>query len=152
MARLTGTLSLDDGSVENRHISNSATSKVDADKLQHIHKPGTAFGTAIGGTPATREEVVFVASTAGTIREFHCLLSETGTNTSVSFDLKKNGVSVLSSAVTITHSDGDREVKDGTISTPTIAADDVLSIAMTVSSSTGAQGPFAWVVVEELAG
>jgi hypothetical protein len=147
-ARWTGgTLTLDKGVVTNDSIADSAA--VDADKMQHCYKPGTGFGFVIGGTPTTREEIVFVASQAGTVRGFGCLLNDTGTSTSITFDLKKNGVSMLSAVVTITNATADRAVQAGAISTTTFAADDVLSIAMAVSSSTGAQGPFAFIELEE---
>ncbi len=67
------------------------------------------------------------------------------------FDCKKNGTTILSSVVNITHSDADRAVKDGTLSVTTVAADDVISISLAVTSSTGAQGPFAWVEIQETA-
>lgn len=142
-------LSLPSGSVFNEDISE--TTLIDADKLEHVHKPASSFALPIGGTPATREEVVFVASTAGVIRGFHCLLNDSGTSTNINFDLKVNGVSVLSSAVNVVHGDGDRTVKDGTISSAALSPDDVVSIAMTVTSATGAQGPFAWAEIQELA-
>ena len=106
---------------------------------------------AIGGTPVTREETVFVASSAGTIRGFHYTLTDSGTSTSIAWDLKKNGTTVLSSPGSSVHGDGDRVVEDGALSVTTFAADDHLSISMTVTSATGAVGPFAWVVVEEAA-
>lgn len=146
-----GTIQMPSGAITNDNISGDSGAEIDADKLQHVYKPGTNFDLAIGGTPATREEIVFVASTAGTIRAFHALLNDTGTSTSVSFDLKVNGSSVLSATVDITHSTSDRDVVDGTISSPSLAVGDVVSIAMTATSTTGAQGPFAWAEIEELA-
>ncbi len=148
MPRWTGgVLTLESGSVTNDTVATSAA--IDADKMQHCYKPGTGFGFVIGGTPTTREEIVFVASQAGTIRAFNCLLNDTGTSTSITFDLKKNGTTMLSSVVTITNATADKAVQTGTLSVTTFAADDVISIAMAVSTSTGAQGPFAWVELEE---
>lgn len=148
MARWTGgVFTPDGGSITNEHIASSAA--IDADKMQHVYKPGTNFGFVIGGTPTTREEIVYVASQSGTVRAFNCLLNDTGTSTSIAFDLKKNGTTMLNSAETITHSDADKSVQTPTLSVPTFAADDVLSISMTVSSSTGAQGPYAWIELEE---
>jgi len=147
-ARWTGgTFTLEAGVVVNESIASSAA--IDADKMQHVYKPGTNFGFVIGGTPTTREEIVFVASQAGTIRGFGCLLNDTGTSANITFDLKKNGTTMLSSVVTITNATADKAVQAGTLSTTTFAADDVLSIAMAVSSSTGAQGPFAFIELEE---
>ena len=147
-ARWTGgTFTLEAGVVTNESIASGAG--IDADKMQHTYKPGTNFGLVIGGTPTTREEIVFVASQAGTIRGFNALLNDTGTSSNITFDLKKNGSTVLSGVVTITNATADRAVQAGTLSTTTFAADDVLSIAMAVSSSTGAQGPFAFIELEE---
>lgn len=147
MARFTGNLTLDGGSVVNETIASGAA--IDADKMQHVYKAGTNFGFAIGATPTTREEIVFVGSTTGTIRTFNALLNVDGSSTSITFDLKKNGSSILTSVITITNSTGDRVVTSATISNTAVADGDVFSIAMTVSSSTGAQGPYAWMEVEE---
>ncbi len=142
-------LSLGTGTVVDETISSSTD--IDADKLEHLYKPGTCFALAIGGTPAAREEIVFVAQAAATIRGFHCLLNDTGTSTDVDFDLKVNGSSVLSAAVNITNSDTDKATQDGTVSSPSLTAGNVVSISLAVTSSTGAQGPYAWAVIEETA-
>lgn len=122
---------------------------IDADKLQFIQHVGTNFDTAIGGTPAAREEIVYVSAGTGTLRGFHALLNVTGSTTDIDFDLKVNGSSVLSAVVNITNSDGDGTVKDGTISSTALTADDIVSISMAVTSNTGAQGAYAWVMLEE---
>lgn len=147
MARFVGTLTLDNDSVSNENVASDAA--IGVAKQRHRHKPGTNFDLAIGATPVAREEIIYVAKNAGTVESFHGLLNDTGTSTSVSFDLKKNGTTILSATADVTHSDADRTVKDGTISTPSFVADDVFSIALTVSSSTGAQGPFAWAEFDE---
>lgn len=149
MAQFTGTIQHDDGSIKNRHYSNQAADILDADKVQHVYKAGTCLGFAVGATPTTREEIIWVADGAGTIRGFHCLLNDTGTSTDVDFDLQKNGTTVLSAVATVTHSESDGEVVDGTLSVTTFVAGDIFSIAMTVNSSTGAQGPYAWADLEE---
>jgi hypothetical protein len=140
------------GSIKDEHIVSSATSKIDADKLQHIHKPGTAFALAIGGTVASREEIVFVASATGSIRAFHCTMNVGGTAGDSDFDLKVNGVSVLSGVVNFANGDADKLIKDGTISDPSLSADDIVSISVTRNSSHDGTGPFAWVEIEENAG
>ena len=150
MSKFTGTITLDNGLIKDSHISSQAADRVAASKLEHRHKAGTSFNLAIGATPAAREEIVHVVeAAAASVAGFHCLLNETGTSTDVDFDLKKNGVSILSSAVNITHSDSDRAVSDGTISSTSLAAGDVISISLAVSSATGAQGPWAWVEINE---
>ncbi|TWU12855.1 hypothetical protein CA54_16810 [Symmachiella macrocystis] len=142
-----GDIRLPAESVVNETVA--AATKIDADKLQHLYKAGTSFGLAIGATPAAVERIVFVASGAATIRGFHALLNDTGTNTDVDFDLKVNGASVLSSVVTLTDADGDRSVSDGALSSAALVAGDVVSIELAVTTTTGAQGPFAWVEIEE---
>lgn len=150
-AKIVGVLTMPSGIVENEHVSSTAA--IDSDKLQHLHKVGTNFDLAIGGTPAAREEIVYVCeAAAATVRGFHALLNDTGTSTSVTFDLEKNGSSILSSVITITHADADRAVLDGTISNTALVAGDVLSITLAQTSTTGAQGPFAWVEIDEAAG
>lgn len=144
-----GTLTLPSGIVTDDTVATAAA--IDVDKLQHLYKCGTNFDLAVGGTPVTREETVFVASGAGVIRGFHYTCTDTGTSTSIAWDLKKNGTTVLSGAGSTTHSDTDRQVKDGTLSVTTFAADDHFTIVMTVSSATGALGPFAWAEFEEAA-
>lgn len=144
-----GTLTLPTGIITDDAISNTAA--ISADKLEHVYKAATNFDLAVGGTPATREETVFVASSAGTIRGFHWSLTDTGTSTSIAWDLKKNGTTVLSGTGSSTHSDTDRQVEDGTLSTTAFVADDHFTIVMTVTSATGAQGPFAWAEFEESA-
>lgn len=142
-----GVLTLDDGTIVDSYISNST--KIDADKMQHCYHRGTGFALAIGGTPATREEIVFTATQAGTIRSFNALCNDTGTAASVTFDLKKNGTTMLSSVITITNATTDKATQSATLSVTTFAAGDILSIALTVSTSTGMVGPYAWVCIEE---
>lgn len=144
-----GTVIYPTGSITDDAIANTAA--ISADKVQHIFKPGTNFALAVGGTPATRTETVFVASTSGTIRGFHWMLTDTGTSTSIAWDLKKNGTTVLSGTGSSTHSDTDGQVKDGSLSVTTFAADDKFTIVMTVTSATGAVGPYAWADLEEAA-
>lgn len=150
MARWTGgTFTPDKSSIGNQEWN--ASDPFDVDNAQHLYKPGTNFDLAIGATPVAREEIVFVASTAGVIRSFHALLNDTGTSTDVDFDLKINGTTALTGVVTITNADADGLVVDGTLSTTALVADDIVSIELVVTSSTGAQGPFAWVEIQELA-
>lgn len=132
--------------------------KDDADirvsQTRHLHKPGTNFGFAIGGTPTAKEEIVYVAKGAALVRNFAALLNDTGTTTSVTFDLKKNGTTILSSVITITHSETDKVAYVATlVSSPTaLVAGDILSVELAQTDNTGAQGPFAWAEIEEVLG
>lgn len=127
----------------------NANSPAGVTKTRHLHSKGTSFGLAIGATPVTGEFQIYRAKAAGTIRNFVAELEETGSSSSIAFDLKKyndanpTGVSVLSSAVTITNATADRSGQAGTISSATYSVGDIFTISMTVSSSTGATGPWA---------
>lgn len=147
MARVTGTLVFDTADISSDSIS--STTQIDNDKLQHLYKASTNFDLAVTGTPVARHEIVYVADKAGTIRNFNALCYDTGTSASVTFDLKKNGTSVLSAPITITNATSDKAVVAGTITTSTIAIGDVITMELAVSSSTGMQGPYAWAVIEE---
>lgn len=152
-----GTSTVLPGTLTYREHSTAADDALTRDQVRHLYKGFSNFALAVGGTPATREEIVFVASSAGVIREFKCGMEDTGTSASSTFDLKKyatggsTGASVLSAAVTVSNADTDNSPKSGTISSSTFVAGDVFTIALSVSTSTGAAGPFAWALFDEVA-
>lgn len=143
-----GEVTLPNGLITDATIASNAA--IQSSKMKHIYKAGTNFGFQSTGTPSGLvEHIVHVTSGTGRIINFNCLLVDTGTSTSVSFDLLVNGVSVLSSAVGITEADADGVVVQGTVLTDTLTVDDIITIEMNVSSATGAYGPYAWVDIEE---
>lgn len=144
-----GTLNLPTACITDDAVATNAN--IAASKLLHSQKPATNFQLVIGGTPTTKEETVFVASTSGTITGFHCFQTDTGTSASIAYDFKKNGTSVLSAPVTIANTDTDGQIKDGVISVTTFAPGDKFTMSCTVSSSTGATGPDAWAEMIESA-
>lgn len=146
-ASFSGPFTLGAGAVSDQQVATNAG--INATKLQHGYYGDTNFNQVIGATPVTAEYIVHVANQPGSITDFQALLNVTGTATSITFDLKKNGVSVLSAVITITNANSNRQVVTGTVTTPNFVAGDVLSIAMTVSTSTGAQGPRAWAGIVE---
>lgn len=148
-SKFSGTFIPDAGIIADTHFSNVSTDRLQSSKQIHVIKAFTNFDLPIASTPAAREEIVYVAPAAATVKLFRAMCNDTGTSSSVTFDLKKNGVSILSGTINITHSDSDRTVKDGSLSSVSLAADDVLSIQLAVSSSTGMQGPYAEVYIEE---
>lgn len=128
----------------------STTADILAESMRHCFKAGTNLGFAVGATPTTREEVVYVASGTGVVKGFHAMCVDTGSSASVTFDLKKNGTTVLSSVITITNATTDAQLQDATLSgVPSLAAGDRLTVSMTVSSSTGMVGPYAFVTIQE---
>lgn len=147
MGDTTGELSLKNGTVRNRHYSTATADTLDCDKVQPLLYRQTDFGIDYASAPATKTKIVWVASGPGTVRGFHALLNVGGTaSASSTFDLKKNGTTVLSGVVTFAYTDTDAVPKDGTISVPSFVAGDVFTMVLTMSDATGASGPlaFAW--------
>lgn len=151
MSRFSGALTLAPGIVRNEHLSNVAADAIDADKMQHVYNITENFGIEYNGTPAAKVFVLFQAAKAGVLRRFFAGLYDSGTSTSITFDLKKNGTTVLSSVVTVVHGDGDRCQIEGTLSVTTYAAGDVFTVHLATSSTTGAQGPYATACFEDSA-
>lgn len=142
-----GILSLSAGSIYDRHISSSAA--IGADKQKHAYEPTTNFGLESSATPAAKTFVLRQCQGAGTLRAFYAGLVAGGSSTSITFDLKKNGTTVLSSVVTVANTDGNYSRVAGTISTASYSAGDVFTVVLATSSTTGATGPYATAVFEE---
>lgn len=152
-----GTCTIPPGVITNREFSTSAADALTRDQVRHLYHQGTSFGFKVGDTPTTVEMWVHTATSAGTIRRFGCGMEDTGSSASSTFDLKKysaggsSGSSVLSAAVTVANSDTDNTEKTGTINSATYNAGDQFYILMTVSTSTGAAGPWAYALFDETA-
>jgi hypothetical protein len=139
------------GTLTTREHSTAEADRLTRDQLRHVFKPATNFDLAIGGTPATREEVIHVAEAAGVVRAFAAGCVETGTATvALTFDLKKNGTTVLSAAVSVTDATADRASTAGTISVSTYVAGDVFTALLTATTPNNSTGPFAHAVFDEL--
>jgi len=137
------------GSIVGNDLSLQAD--VPCETMRHAYVCGTNFGKGFNETPVTKTEIVRVATGAGVIQGFHAMAYESGSSASVTFDLKKNGTSVLSGAITVNDATGDRTTVDGTVTSPNVVKDDVLTIVQTVSTSTGMQGTYAWLTMQETA-
>jgi hypothetical protein len=141
----TATITLPDGGLKPAAWSDVSGDEFPAAKAQLFTKAFTNFDLAIGTTPpVAREEVVFVAQSAGEINRFAALLVDTGTSTDIDFVLKKNGSTLMSADLTITHGTSDRVVVEGTLSSTAFVSGDVFSIQLVVNSGTGAAGPLAF--------
>lgn len=149
---ITGLIKLPLSCVGNDQVKSDAAIAIA--KQQHLHKgpAATNFALAIDDTPVAREEIVFVASAAGTITAVKALLNDTGLSGSVTFDCKKNGTTILSSTFDVDSGDADRDVLAGTISgsSGAIVPGDVISLSMAVSGTDGT-GPYAWLEIDEAA-
>lgn len=141
------TITIPASSVSNGQVQ--ALAGVDASKLQHQHQP--VVGQA--GTAADQTTVVHVARGAtGTVVGFAAgLVGPCTGDSTVTFDLKKNGVTVLSSPVSVDSGDAAYAIVSGTVTVPALAQDDVLTVVVdaTVGTGTLGTGAFASVTIRE---
>lgn len=151
-----GTSTILPGTLSYREHSTTAGDQLTRDQMRHLYKGQTDFGKKVGDAPATAEYFLFTASAPGSIREFKAKLVDTGTAASSTFDIKKyavggsSGSSVLSAPITIANADTDNTPKAGTINTPDFVAGDSFYALCTMSTSTGAAGPSAWGLFDEV--
>jgi hypothetical protein len=131
------------GSITDAAVSASAA--IGGAKTLQRFQQTENFGLDSDATPVSTTRTVFMARAAGTIDYFYASMIDTGTSASSTFDLQKNGTTVLSAVVTISNTDTDRAHEAGTISVGTVAAGDELTMDLVVSTSTGATGPIACV-------
>lgn len=135
-------LRLPSGCVGNREVSNTAGNQITQDKLYHLTKYTERFGKDSSQAPADMTVVLFVADIAGEILSAQAMCVADGSSGSTTFDIKKNGVSMLSAVITITGgSTGDNTLVAGTISDGSYVADDVITAVMNETSHTGGLGP-----------
>lgn len=115
----------------------------------------TPFITVPHGAAATAlREVVHVARGDGTLREFRCGVTVANVGgATITFDLLRNGASVLSAAKVLTNAEAAYTVQTGSLATsPTAYSDgDVFEVAITVAAGGGTigQGPWAQPVFHE---
>lgn len=135
------------GSVGNREVSNTPGNEITQDKLWHLTKYTERFGLAIGATPTTQHVILFQADKAGKLGDdISASLYDSGTSTAVTFNIKKNGTSILSggTAISVVHGTGDRGQVAGVFGSAAeqaYAIGDVISCDVTATSTTGALGP-----------
>jgi len=118
-------------------------------KAQHCKTYSQKVGTVV----ADDVEVIHAARSAGSIVSFCAghVGPNTGGNT-VSVELKKNGTTVLSAAISLDSGDAAYAQVDATIATAAYSAGDVFTIHVDQSSGTGdGTGFFAELVVDETA-
>lgn len=122
----------------------TSAQNVPASVCQFQFKAPTNFGLKIGDTPVAAEVIAYQADGAGQLTGFHGSVVTPGSSASVTLDLLKNGVTVLSATITLTNASTARAIYNGTISALTFVAGDLFSIKITVSSSTGMSGVSAY--------
>lgn len=129
----------------------TANDPIGTEKLQHLHQPLYATGSAVTAAAAT-QALHTVSGLTATLVEFFAgsVVANIGDST-VTVDLKHNGTSVLTSPITLTSSNTARQVVSAVLNTTAFAVGDVLEIVVTVSAGTGtlAKGLFAGIVIKE---
>lgn len=142
-----GNFSLGAGSVSDQHVASGAA--IAASKLKHSYYPRTTFGAKIGDAPTTAEYIVHVANQTGVVNDFASSLNVVG-SADMTVDLKKNGVSILTAPIHLTNALSNRQVLAGVLASNSFVAGDVISMAVTVTTSTGASGLSAWAGITEV--
>jgi len=142
-------LGMNDGCVENKHVK--AEAGLSASKLEHQHRAVCAQESA--AACADEAHVVhIVKGTAGTLKSFQagCVVACIGDST-ITVDLLKDGVSVLTAAISLSSAEAAYELVEGVIDTAAVVADDVLEVAIdgTVGTGTLGTGVFAYVDLHE---
>lgn len=129
----------------------AAGAEIAADKMQHRFKGMySQVGTATAA--ADRKCVHVVAGATAEVQSFRAGLRTACTGDStVTVDLKKNGSSILSSALVIDSGDAAYALLSATFSSDDLVADDVLEVTVAVSAGSGTLGTgvFAECVVDE---
>lgn len=138
--------SITPGTILNADIA--AGAGVVATKIQHQHE--LTFAQPNTAATAETKVVHVVKGATGTIVAFRAGSIVAATSTGVAtVNLKKNGTTVLSAVITLDNANTAYIVEEGTISVPALAAGDVLTVEVAVSSTVLPTGLFAQVVLRE---
>lgn len=137
------------GAIGDTQVSSSAN--IAASKLGHIHR---VFRGQAGAAASETSAVHYVVGATGTVSSIvaGAITPAVGADT-CTVDVKKNGTSILSSAISLTNSQAAYAVVSGAISTAGLVVGDVISVVITPSHSTGtlASGVFVAIDVWEAA-
>ena len=140
---------LNSGCVSNAQVATNAA--IAASKLEHRHRAVYSQESATAAVDGNYV-VHVVKGATGTIQAFACgvVVACVGVAT-IDVDLLKNGVSILTAAVTIDNGDAAYAIVAGTIDTDTLLVDDVLEVSIDETTGGGTQGKgvFAYVDIDE---
>ena len=140
---------LNPGCVSDTHVA--ADADITATKLEHQHR--AVYEQESDTTSAAETRVVHVVHGAtGTLKAFKAgSITVCTSDATITVDLLKNGVSVLSAAIVLDSGNSVRVVEAGTISGPSVVAGDVLEVDVAVSAGGGTigKGAFAFLDLHE---
>lgn len=151
--RVDGNLSATTMTVPSASIGDSQVKSdalIAASKLQHEHRP--PYAQSSGANAAAETKAIFTAKATGVLQSFQVgqiVPPDTAAGSSgrtVTFDLKKNGTTVLSAAVTLNSTNAAYALTSATLSVVNFVAGDVFTVVVTVGGSAGTHslGPFAF--------
>ena len=127
-----------------------ANAGIEATKLQHQHRP--EFNQPNTTATAETRVVYRCYGATGTIVGFHAgsIVACAGAAT-ITVDLRKNGVSVLTGVITLDSTNTARVAEAGTLSVTTLVQGDVLEVVTTATAGGGTIGTglFAFAEVRE---
>ena len=144
-----GSAKLPTAGIENKHVA--ADANVDPTKLQHQHR--AVYEQESDTSAASETRVIHVVhGTTGTLKAIKagCVVANIGAAT-ITVDLLKNGVSVLTAAITLDSGQSAYQLVAGTIDTTALAVGDVLEIDITATAGGGTlgKGVFCYVDLHE---
>jgi hypothetical protein len=146
--RATGTATLGDGSIDDDAVAVDAG--IQATKLQHQHRAKFAQPNSAA---TTETKVIHVVKGAtGIVNEFKAgSIAVAVGNSTVTLDLKKNGVSMLTGVITLDNANTVYIVEAGTLSSTALVAGDVLTVVAVATIGTGTlpTGVFAYADIYE---
>jgi hypothetical protein len=132
------------GVIGNREMSNTPGREVTEDKLWHLTRYTERFGLALTAAPSDMTVALFQADRDGKLGDdVNASCNVDGSSGNTTFDVLKNGVSILTGVITVGQP-GDRVQVAGTWASDaarTYTVGDVISCTINESSHTGAQGP-----------
>lgn len=151
---VTGELSAASIKIPNSSVGDTQFKSSDpltVEKQENLIIVGGDGGLGVAGSFAAKHVHVLTVPAACNIRTIRASLAGACTTGTAGFDVNKNGTSVMASHITFTSADSAGAIKtspgDVTLSTSTLAADDVLTIQFTADSgSPDGTGP--WVQIE----
>ena len=111
-----------------------ATRPIGVNKLYHMHCP--VYTQDRGAAVVAKRSGLHIAVGPGTLQAFQATLSQANGGGTVTVDLYKNGVSVLSGLITIT-TEAAFDVCVGTISTAAYVAGDTFEVVVAVTGTVG---------------
>jgi hypothetical protein len=133
-------------------ILNEGGTAILASDMGHSHQITYSQDAACPGAHDATEVLHVGCGTAGTVKSFSAgIVSPSTGNSTIAVDLKLNGTTMLSAAISLTSTETAYELVHGVLSTTTIAAEDVLTVVVTVTEGSGTLGTgvFAVAVIDE---